>query len=187
MDFIDPQHAAEIELAAQAKLEPGERLLWSGRPVGDYSAEVRKIWPISIFGLGFTAFALFWMCAAAGFRIPDVRQPMGWFHLIFPLFGLPFLSVGLLMLSSPLWAGFAAGWLMRRTVYGVTDRRAFAIQPFGGMVASWTKEQIGGSIQVSDRPDGTGDVVFSGVPKVGKLLPGLYGIESPHSVARLLR
>ena len=44
----------------------------------------------------------------------------GAFGVLFPLFGLPFVMVGVGMLSSPFWLRRRA----KRTCYALTDRRA---------------------------------------------------------------
>lgn len=106
---------------AERELESGENILWVGWP--DPSASMRQAIPIVIFGIPWTGFILFWIFGAAGFGQPQQVTAPGLFAF-FPLFGLPFLIVGIGMLSSPYWAARKA----RATVYAITDRRIIVIQ-----------------------------------------------------------
>ncbi|MCR8726606.1 aspartate carbamoyltransferase catalytic subunit [Frigidibacter sp. ROC022] len=102
-------------------LDPGERILWQGRPRGGV------IWTDllsvqSVFGLFFAGFAVFWVLGAAsitgGFHRmsgPDVFR-------FFPLFGLPFVAVGLYMVVGRL---FWDAYLRGRTWYTLSDRTAY--------------------------------------------------------------
>jgi hypothetical protein len=95
-------------------LFPGERVIWQGQPDPrpDWS-EVRL--RDAIFGLAVAAFAVFWMTMAAG-------TADGLMSLVFPLFALPFLAIGLRKAGA---MEFWQAWKRRRTWYTLTDRRAF--------------------------------------------------------------
>ncbi len=104
-------------------LAPGERILWQGRPDGaiDWALlfDVR-----SLFGVFFTGFALFWIAMASGMLWTggsDAGPPL-FFRLLFPLFGLPFVLVGLGVILAPLRADLAE---RRGVFYTLTDRAAF--------------------------------------------------------------
>ena len=61
--------AHEVEASAQPEggrglLDPGERILWQGRPDGRLHFELGKL-PQALFGLAFVGFALFWMVMVA--------------------------------------------------------------------------------------------------------------------------
>ena len=56
----------EAQQAAQAQLDAGERLLWHGRP--DPKRQMLGGLAIMLFGIPWTAFALFWTGAASGLR-----------------------------------------------------------------------------------------------------------------------
>lgn len=102
-------------------LDPGERILWQGRP------RPGVIWTDmlsaqSVFGLFFAGFAVFWIFGAAsmggGFRHssgPDVFR-------FFPLFGLPFVAVGAYMVVGRL---FWDAYLRSRSWYTLSDRTAY--------------------------------------------------------------
>ena len=101
-------------------LEPGEEILWQGRP----DAEIRwsDLRPQKlVFGLFYAGFAVFWMVAAGGMVWGG---PMGGGPFaLFPLFGIPFLLIGLnIMGGHVIWDAYKRG----RTWYTLTDRRAFA-------------------------------------------------------------
>ena len=65
--------------------------------------------PICAFGLFFGGFAAFWITgSAAGASHSNHGDPMGQVFNFFPLFGLPFLFIGLGMILSPVFAYFTA-------------------------------------------------------------------------------
>jgi hypothetical protein len=75
---------------------------------------------------------------------------------VFPIFGLPFLFVGLGIVLAPLWAFLKGG----STVYAVTNQRVMIIT--GGStrsVKSITPADIA-SVEHRERPDGSGDIVI---------------------------
>lgn len=129
----------------ERQLAPGEQLLWQGRPLKLHGPRggFQKM-----FAVVFLAFACFWEVGAlqalgAG--------PMG---LIFPLFGIPFILVGLKML----FPGLGAGPRLRQTVYGITTRRAIAVSR--GRVTAWDRDAVT-SVEKFYYADGTGDLVLS--------------------------
>jgi len=151
---MTPQNQLPPELAALvgAELEAGERIAWVGQP------DPRRFAWASVFAVLFaipwTAFAIFWMCGAAGFKMPTFQH--GWD--LFPLFGLPFVLVGFGMLSTPYWLRRKA----QRTVYVITDRRAVILD--GGWwrsitVRSFSPDRLKDLRRVQ-RPDGSGDLLF---------------------------
>lgn len=81
----------------EAEINTGEVITWIGSPVPRLFA--RRAWPLVLFGIPWTAFAVFWMFGAAGFKMPVFQKPGD----AFPLFGIPFILIGCGMLSSPLW------------------------------------------------------------------------------------
>ena len=103
--------------AWDALLEPGEEIVWQGRPGGGIVIRPSDL-PISLFGLFFAGFAAFWIAMAASMTSGEETFPFS----VFPLFGLPFLAVGLyLVFGRFLWQA----WRRRRTFYTLTNRRAF--------------------------------------------------------------
>jgi hypothetical protein len=90
-------------------LDPGERIVWQGRPDQGFDVPAREI-PQVIFALFFAGFAVFWMSKAA--------QAGGGFWM----FGLIHFSVGLGIAGKAL---FGTTLRRRRSWYTLTDRRAF--------------------------------------------------------------
>lgn len=90
-------------------LDPGERILWQGRPVPGIVWRPQQMVTF-LFGLAFAGFALFWMLMAA---------TAGGF---FWMFGLIHFGVGLALSFGPIvWPAY----MRRHTWYTLTDRRAF--------------------------------------------------------------
>ncbi len=75
---------------------------------------------------------------------------------LFPLFGVPFILIGLGMLSTPLWMRRSA----RRTVYVITDRRAIVIGGAWALhIESFPPSRLT-DIRRKQRRDGSGDLIF---------------------------
>lgn len=110
--------------ALNRELGPGERVLWSAQPRGKRMLTAFGLW---LFAIPWTVFALFWEAMAflpwfAGKEAPDT---VTWgFGVLFPLFGLPFILVGLWMLWQPVSTVLAA----RRTVYALTSSRLIKLE-----------------------------------------------------------
>lgn len=177
-----------VTLAAQEQLQPGEQLLWSGqgKPV---RLAIQGL-PAALFGVPFTAFAVFWMWMAAGQRVPDLSG--GRFQDYFFLWGVPFVLVGLRMLLAPLWLY----WKASRVIYAVSDRRALVI------TTAWRKtvQSFGpgelGQIERKELADGCGDLVFVATQpeqtgwrsqrSPGRVAAGFFGIAEARRVEQLL-
>jgi len=141
----------ELRQMVEAELNDDENLLWTGQPKPGRMAI--KALPVTLLAIPFTAFAVFWMCGASGFKMPDFSK--GGFSF-FPLFGLPFLFVGLGMLSSPLWKMRMA----KRTIYVLTDKRAIIFA--GGWkinIRSFSADQLQ-DLSRKQHANGSGDIVF---------------------------
>ena len=165
------------------EIQTGEFIRWIEQPIPRLF-DLASI-PAVLFAIPWTAFAIFWICGAAGFKLPDLSEGIKPEHL-FPLFGVPFVLVGLGMLSSPFWV-----WRKTlNTVYIITDRRAIAFE--GNTVRSYTPEQLG-NIFRKERHNGTGDVIITtrswkdsdGDERSQEI--GFIGIRNPQDVERRLR
>ena len=136
-----------------SELHPMEKVLWTSAP--STARMARKAIPSVLFGIPWTAFAVFWMAGASGFQWPNFNDGMG----LFPLFGIPFVLVGLGMLSAPFWAARKA----TATAYAITNQRAiiFSKATFGGFnVQSFAPRQLG-NIRRVQFADGSGDLILS--------------------------
>lgn len=115
-----------VEPGWHAVLPDKERLLWHGRPHGGIRLS-DFFTPRLPFELVFTAFAVFWMAATS--QMSQMGPANGGALDLFPLFGLPFILVGLYMaFGIPLWDAYERthAW------YALTDGAAYiATELFG--------------------------------------------------------
>lgn len=148
LDLTIPERLRD---AAEGELEPGERVVWVGRPAAKFFTPAAT--GAFLFGIPWTAFACFWMAGAAGFKMPQFNQGFD----LFPLFGVPFVLIGFGMLSAPLWAYFNS----LATAYVITDRRAISFEGLRTMtIRSYPPERLT-DVYRKERRDGSGDVIFS--------------------------
>ncbi len=153
-------HSVEPHLrsAVQSEVRDGERLVWASQAVPRYftGPAIGSV----LFAIPWTGFAIFWTAMAfAGTRqaTGDDAISIG-FRYFFPLWGVPFILIGLGMFSAPFWMARR----LRRTVYAITDRRAIVFAPgsFGSLkVQSFTADALA-SMERVERPDGSGDLIF---------------------------
>ncbi|MCA3693170.1 hypothetical protein [Aquidulcibacter sp.] len=132
-----------------------EDILWAGQP--NHWHAFWAITPLWLFAIPWTLFALFWELAAIAPLLsqePLKDTNIKSMAVIFPLFGLPFVLIGLGMLAAPLWGLNRA----KRTLYVLTDKRLVTIQ--SGKSVQVESRLIGKSISIrrSEKPDGTGTV-----------------------------
>lgn len=174
------------------ELEPGERVVWAAQP--DPKRYARSSWAVVLFGIPWTAFALFWMAGASGLLWGGFGNggngPGVAFSLCFPLFGVPFVLIGLGMLTAPYWARRSAAG----TVYAVTDRRAilFTAGFRSRTVKSYRPAELKRISRV-ERDDGSGDLILEeygyrdsdGDRRTGR--HGFYAIADVKAVERLVR
>ncbi len=177
---------------AQSEMDAGENLLWAGRPTPGRS--LGPAIPKMLVGIPVTGFAIFWIWGATGFGsgMPHASDPFAFF----PLFGVPFVLIGLAMLTAPLWVYLKAG----RTVYAVSSRRALIIiSGRSRSVQSFCPQDMEG-IRRTERADGSGDIYFAqqagpyrGRPDLNYdtdyavIKVGFTGIPDVRAVERILR
>jgi hypothetical protein len=148
----------DAQLRAQSELQSGESLYWTG------TADPRRLaltaLPASLFGIPFAGFALFWISQAYHATSAMSKSSHNAFtsgFQLFPLFGLPFLLIGLGVILAPLWAFLKGG----NTVYAVTNQRVMLITGSSNRsVKSLTPTDIV-SVDHRERPDGSGDIVIT--------------------------
>jgi len=176
----------QAEQIAMSQLDAGERLLWSGFP--NPGAAALRVVPVTFFGIPFTAFSCFWIWQTWTMTSQGPRVPGPW--MLFPLFGLPFLFVGLGVMATPLWVFLSA----KKTVYAVTEKRALIIVGTASRgVQSFTHADMGDVTRV-ERPDGSGSVYFAsrtvtsssnGMSRMARI--GFEGIPDVKQVEQMLR
>jgi len=174
----------QIEQLFHAELKAGEVMRWSAAP--SPARLSRRALPMVLFGVPWTAFALFWIAGASGFKVPDFRHGFNWF----PLFGLPFILIGFGMLSSPLWIRRQA----KQTGYFITNQRALILErkAFGGCrIRSFLPSQLA-SLERTQLADGSGDIILdrelrsSGNNGSRTTEIGFFGIPEVRNVEALL-
>ncbi len=152
-DFDNPL-PAEVEERVLGEVEPGESVVWVGRPAS--GRFFLSMLPVLVFGVPWTAFSLFWVVMAIA------ASPPGAMAIIFPLFGLPFVAIGAGMLGGALLGAAASGAggvrrhgsprdLLRAQLPDGPEGR----QPAAGRDSARSSE--------SSARDGSGDLTF-GVP-----------------------
>ena len=152
---------------------------------------------MALFGLPFAAFAVFAIYPAYNmFTAGDgLGGPRGFAAFILPLFAVPFLLVGLWMLTSPYWMYQRAV----KTCYCLTNERAilWTVGWFGSLeVRSYQAEQLG-KMTRRDYADGSGNLVFEeflsvsrdsdGYSRSQRTERGFIAVENVREVEDLLR
>ena len=136
--------------ALRRELAPGERLLWSGRPLQGLRLESESL-TRSAFGLVFFGFSVFWINAAWTSNSSATQSS------IFPLFGVPFVLAGFyLFVGHFFWHALCRKY----TEYGVTNRRVIVRS---GIVNKTTRSidyRKIPTLTVTARPDGSGTIQF---------------------------
>lgn len=155
--MLDPTISRTLNDAIERELQPGEIVssIESPQPRFVTTASTSTF----VFGIPWTLFALFWIAGASRFKVPDFQDGFDFF----PLFGIPFVLAGFGMLSSPIWAYRNAF----KSVYVITDRRAFTI--VGGVrttIRSFFPDDLD-DLHRSQRSDGSGDVLVATTAKRG--------------------
>lgn len=125
-----------------AELLPGEVVLWKGTPSSNYLLTASDIFLIP-FSIVWCSFAIFWELTAI------IEGP-----LLFKLFGLPFVFVGLYISFGRF---IHQKYLLNRTYYALTDKRAVFYR--NGRIAScdYTKQNF---VQLKMRKNGLGTISF---------------------------
>ena len=133
------------------ELEPGETLLWSGQP-NPYRLFTGADVFLVPFSLLWGGFAIFWEASVLG----TFRYGTG-FPILFALFGIPFVALGLYFIAGRFWV---KRYAKLRTVYAVTDRRVISLSiAFRKTVRSASLKRLPG-LEISTGRDGSGTVTF---------------------------
>jgi hypothetical protein len=155
-------------ISIQKEMRRGERPVWADRPVPGTAR--RMAFARIRLGLAFTAFSVFWVAAALFIVGLGDFGFLGW---LFPLFGVPFILAGLVILGSSVnvWRRLNA------TVYGISTERVLILsdRPRYRMRAV-DLAALTGSERV-EREDGTGDLALvDGHGAYGGKREWLFGI-----------
>lgn len=183
--MIDSSIPQNLKDQIRRELEIGESIVWSGMPIRRFFTPAATA--TFIFGIPWTAFAVFWTIGA-GIGTLFTSNGFSLFSF-FPLFGIPFVLIGLGMLSAPLAAYKKSG----KTAYVITDRRAITFE--GGsstVVRSYPPEKLR-DIYRSEKRNGSGDVIIKlhawrdsdGDKSTQEL--GFHGVQDVRKVESLLK
>ena len=136
----------------RSELSQNESIIWAATPLARYLT-TKSIGTV-LFGIPWTLFSLFWIAGAAGFQIPR----FGGADALFPLFGIPFVLVGLYMLAYPI-QNYRNAF---KTCYLLTDRRALTFEPEWGktVVRSFRPQELT-AVYRKKASDGSGDLIFN--------------------------
>jgi hypothetical protein len=154
----------QSESIISAEIEPGEVLIWSGKPQRGIlfrSIDILMV-PFSVF---WCVFAIIWEYTAISSAL---KQGAGPTAFILPLLGIPFVLLALYFV----FGRFIMDARRReKTRYGVTDRRVIIVSGlFGKRVKSLNLGTLT-DVSLSERPDGKGTISFG----QKKPLTWLYG------------
>ena len=144
-------------------LDPGEKLLWSGVPRQGVFLRGSDILLIP-FSLLWGGFAIFWEASVLVMvpRASSHGNAPPFFNYIFPLFGLPFVVIGLYLIFGRFFVDSA---IRGRTVYAITDRRIIIRS---GLFSRSTKSlnlRTLSDVTLSEKDDGRGTITLG--PSVG--------------------
>lgn len=182
-----------------AELEHGEKVVWIGQP--NPARFARSGLFVFLFGIPWTAFAVFWIGMAVWITHGGAHKTNGpaLFGILFPLFGIPFVMIGIWMLTTPARMKRDA----KKTVYVITNRRAII---FGGNLGFGPFGRRRGELEIrSFKPnrlrnlartqssDGSDDILFSpdtvNQRRGGSPYPqaGFFGIQNVKEVESLIK
>jgi Bacterial PH domain len=152
------------ETILNPQLNSGERLLWSGQPRGGIRLRGQDAMLIP-FSLLWGGFAIFWECMA----LIATKKAPGPIGVVFPLFGLPFVGVGLYLIFGRF---FVDAKVRARTFYGVTNERIIIINGFFSQQTKSLQLRTLTDVSLTQRPDGSGTISFGPAPFHGWFFPG---------------
>lgn len=137
----------------QQNLLAGEKILWQGVP-GRGIRFRRMDFYLIPFGLFFFGFSLFWEWLATSGKSPG----------IFPIFGIPFILVGLyLVIGRFFWDAYSRA----RSAYTLTNQRAIIqTMVFGSTLKSMTLADLP-EVGLEERSDGSGTVILGRDTQIG--------------------
>lgn len=136
----------------RAELDNDEKLLWAGIPKQGLKLHKSDIFMIP-FSLAWGGFALFW--EAMALSIPSDKA--GPVSLIFPLFGLPFVLIGLYIMVGRF---FYDAKKRSKTFYGLTNQRIIILSNlFGKTLESFNLKNLV-EISITEASDGSGTITL---------------------------
>ncbi len=111
-----------LGLALSHELRSGEKILWSGEQIGSLNP---LHFGIYLFAVPWTTFSFFWTAmAVAGVSTMQEDVGGGLLAWAFPLFGTPFIAVGIGMMALP----FQPWWERGKVLYAITNERVLKLR-----------------------------------------------------------
>ena len=149
-------------------MDSGENLLWAGRPKGGFLLRLSDVImiPFSVFWCGF---AIFWTIGASGVLEASEggATPINY---TFPLFGLPFVIVGLYFV---LGRFFVDKSQREKTTYGVSSERVIMKSGlFSSTVKSLSLSTLS-EITLKERNDRSGTITFGASQPMSAMFEGM--------------
>lgn len=138
-----------LDLALARELHRAERILWQGRPLRRVQLGHFGIW---LFAVPWTAFAAAWMTFATAGAQASQEGEFAVVSWVFPLFGVPFVLVGLGLMAIPLCPLYGA----RRTIFAVTDSRMIRLRLGRTLNSETVAAERVGTINRVEKSDGSG-------------------------------
>ncbi len=150
-----------MDTSIQNQLLPGEEILWEGRPRISSGINLGNIGQ-SVFGLFWLGFSLFWTITAFLMTraIPGNDPTAMFFKIFFPLFGLPFIAIGVfIVFINPMKKKNST----INTSYYLTDQRLIIYNNGSSPVFNSVFIKNSGTVQLIENRDGTGNIVFDSI------------------------
>lgn len=152
------------------ELDPGERILWAGQPRGGIIFRAADIFLIP-FGLLWLGFSIVWFVLATfgagdAAASEDGLAPI----IIFSLFDLPFILVGLYLVFGRFWVDKKQ---REKTYYGVTGERVIIVSGlFSRSVKSLNLRTLS-DITLTEKSDGAGSITFGSSHPFAPMMQGM--------------
>jgi hypothetical protein len=161
----------------ERELDSGERLLWAGMPKQGTVFRSSDVFMIP-FSLLWGGFAIFWEFMA--FQIPGKNE--GAIGVVFPLFGIPFVLIGLYMI----FGRFTYDSKNRaKTFYGLTDQRAIIVSGLFSKSVKSLNIRTMNNVSVTEKTNGDGTIIFGQEHQLTSVFiwwggfPGMNGSPTP--------
>ena len=152
-----------LESIVSQHLDPGEHLLWSGQPRSGVRLRLQDAYLIP-FSLLWGGFAIFWEFMA----VTQTSKAPGPVAVVFPLFGLPFVFVGLYLIFGRF---FADAYGRARTYYGVTSERIIIVSGIFSQQVKSLQLRTLTDVSLTQSGDGSGTITFGPTNMRNTLFP----------------
>jgi len=142
----------DAESEIQQQLDAEEHLLWCGKPRDGIRFRLNDVFLIP-FSLVWCGFAIFWEIMALT-AIAKAHGPAG---AVFPLFGIPFVLLGLYFVFGRFLVEAKS---RERMTYAVTDQRVIIIKSFFGRTIKSLSLKTLSDVSLTEHSDGSGIITF---------------------------